>query len=38
MVSMRLFIADDHEIVRFGLRTLLEMQYGWTVIGEAADG
>ncbi|HXM92762.1 MAG TPA: response regulator transcription factor [Candidatus Dormibacteraeota bacterium] len=35
---MRLFIADDHEIVRFGLRTLLETQYGWTVIGESADG
>ena len=38
MVQLRLFLADDHEIVRYGLRTLLESQFGWTVIGEAADG
>lgn len=38
MVPLRLFLADDHEIVRFGLRNLLESQFGWTVIGEASDG
>ena len=38
MVSVRLFLADDHEIVRFGLRNLLESQFGWTVVGEASDG
>jgi|SRR5579859_2412563 len=38
MVPLRLFLADDHEIVRFGLRTLLESQFGWSVVGEAADG
>jgi DNA-binding NarL/FixJ family response regulator len=38
MVPLRLFLADDHEIVRFGLRNLLESQFGWSVIGEAADG
>jgi DNA-binding NarL/FixJ family response regulator len=38
MVSLRLFLADDHEIVRFGLRNLLESQFGWSVVGEAADG
>src|SRR2546423_6386651 len=38
MLSLRLFLADDHEIVRFGLRNLLESQLGWTVVGEAADG
>jgi DNA-binding NarL/FixJ family response regulator len=35
---LRLFLADDHEIVRYGLRTLVESQFGWTVVGEAADG
>ena len=38
MVPLRLFLADDHEIVRFGLRNLLESQFGWSVIGEAGDG
>jgi len=30
--------ADDHEIVRKGLRSLLEAQPGWEVAGEASDG
>ena len=38
MVPLRIFLADDHEIVRFGLRNLLESQLGWSVVGEAADG
>lgn len=38
MVPLRLFLADDHEIVRYGLRTLLESRPGWSVVGEAADG
>jgi DNA-binding NarL/FixJ family response regulator len=38
MVPLRLFLADDHEIVRFGLRNLLESQFGWSVIGEASNG
>lgn len=38
MVPLRIFLADDHEIVRYGLRSLLESQYGWSVVGEAADG
>lgn len=38
MVPLSLFLADDHEIVRFGLRNLLESQFGWSVVGEAADG
>lgn len=37
-LRLRLFLADDHEIVRFGLRNLLESQFGWSVVGEAADG
>jgi DNA-binding NarL/FixJ family response regulator len=33
-----LLIADDHEIVRKGLRLVLETQHGWTVAAEASDG
>jgi DNA-binding NarL/FixJ family response regulator len=34
----RILLADDHEIVRRGLRTLLEMRADWEVCAEAADG
>jgi DNA-binding NarL/FixJ family response regulator len=34
----RILIADDHDVVRAGLRTILEEQPGWEVVGEAADG
>ena len=36
--SVRLLLADDHDIVRRGLRSLLEEQPGWTVVGEASNG
>jgi DNA-binding NarL/FixJ family response regulator len=35
---IRILIADDHEVVRSGLHTLLEARKGWTVVGEAVDG
>ena len=35
---IRILLADDHEIVRRGLRALLETHPGWEVCGEAADG
>jgi DNA-binding NarL/FixJ family response regulator len=38
MGSLRLLIADDHEIFRAGLRALLEVQPGWRVVAEAGDG
>ncbi|MGA8269397.1 MAG: response regulator transcription factor [Candidatus Acidiferrales bacterium] len=38
MGELRLLVADDHEIVRKGLRTLLEEQPGWKVEAEANDG
>src|ERR1700676_2378660 len=38
MASIRLLIADDHEIVRRGLRTVLETRPGWVVAAEASDG
>jgi DNA-binding NarL/FixJ family response regulator len=36
--SLRLLIADDHEIFRAGLRGLLEVQPGWQVVAEATNG
>jgi DNA-binding NarL/FixJ family response regulator len=38
MGSLRLLVADDHDIVRNGVRTLLEEKPGWEVVAEAADG
>lgn len=38
MNSVRLLIADDHGIVRSGLRAVLEAQQGWMVVAEASDG
>ena len=35
---IRVLIADDHAVVRQGLRTFLELQDGIEVVGEAADG
>jgi DNA-binding NarL/FixJ family response regulator len=35
---MRVLLADDHAIVRRGLRTLLETEPGVDVVGEAGDG
>jgi DNA-binding NarL/FixJ family response regulator len=35
---IRVLIADDHEVVREGLRTFLQLQDGLEVVGEAADG
>lgn len=34
----RFVIADDHEVVRSGLRAIIESRPNWTVSGEAADG
>ena len=35
---IRILIADDHPILREGLRKLLEAEPGFSVVGEAADG
>ena len=34
----KILIADDHEVVRSGLRALLSEQPNWQVVAEAADG
>jgi signal transduction histidine kinase/DNA-binding NarL/FixJ family response regulator len=38
MAGVRILIADDHELVRQGLRALLAAHPAWEVCGEAADG
>ena len=38
MAPFRILLADDHEVVRAGLRALLEEQSGWEVVAEAVDG
>lgn len=35
---IRVLVADDHAIVRTGLRHVLETEPGFTVVGEAANG
>ena len=38
MKLVRILIADDHEVVRHGVRAVLEGQAGWVVCGEASSG
>jgi NarL family two-component system response regulator LiaR len=38
MDGLTVLIADDHPVVRQGLRTFLDLQEGMSVIGEAATG
>ena len=38
MPPLRILVADDHQVVRTGLRALLESKTGWRVCAEAANG
>ncbi len=38
MKNFRILIADDYEVVRCGIRSLLQRHAGWEVCGEASDG
>jgi two-component system response regulator NreC len=38
MSVVRVLVADDHTIIRSGLRLLLEREGGFEVVGEAVDG
>jgi DNA-binding NarL/FixJ family response regulator len=38
MKPLSILIADDHEVVRRGIRALLEARPEWTICGEAATG
>ena len=37
-MSIRILLADDHQIVREGLRALVTAQAGMTVVGESGNG
>lgn len=36
--KIRILVADDHEIVRRGIKPLIESEWGWEVCGEASNG
>lgn len=36
--KIRLLIVDDQRLMREGLRTLLELEHGFEIVGEATDG
>jgi len=38
VAPLRILIADDHEKVRLGLRSLLSLRPDWDICGEAVDG
>ena len=38
MDPIRILLADDHTVMRTGLRLLLEREHGFVIVGEAADG
>ena len=37
-MTTRILLADDHDIIRRGLKELLETHVGWQVVGEASSG
>ena len=37
-MTIRVVIADDHALLRQGIRNVLELEPELTVLGEAADG
>ena len=37
-ISSRILIVDDHEVVRQGVRHILESQDDWEIVGEACNG
>ena len=38
MKKIRILLADDHDLVRRGLRPLIESEWGWEICGEAKNG
>ncbi len=38
MRDLRILIADDHELIRRGVRNLISTRDGWQIVGEASDG
>jgi len=38
MKPLRILIADDHDVVRQGVRAILEAQAGWSIVAESENG
>lgn len=38
IAPVRIVVADDHPVVRFGVRNMLENEPGFEIVGEAEDG
>jgi DNA-binding NarL/FixJ family response regulator len=38
VANIRIVVADDHPVVRFGVRNMLQSEPGFEVVGEAEDG
>jgi len=38
MTALRIFMADDHEVIRKALVSLSQAQPNWSICGEAAEG
>src|SRR2546429_1472 len=38
IAPIRVVVADDHPVVRFGVKNMLENEPGFEVVGEAEDG
>ena len=38
MPDIRILLAEDQALLRYGLRTILDLEPGLTVVGEAGDG
>ncbi len=38
MGSLRILVADDHDLIRHGIKTIIESRKGWEICGEALTG
>lgn len=38
MTPVKIVVADDHDVVRAGVKTILQARPDWDICGEAADG
>src|SRR5665213_1388578 len=38
LATIRIVVADDHPVVRFGVKNMLENEPGFEIVGEAEDG
>ena len=38
MAALRILVADDHDLMRRGIKTIIESRKGWEICGEALTG